>query len=680
MPVFEKFSKSISDKINTMTHTNQTLYVTNIDKQLLWDTYLKSFPEGTDPIYKTRTEHDCNCCKQFIRNYGNIVTIDSNQQLVSIWDVEGIEYPYNIVAEKLSTIVKSSTITNIFISKFNKLGNASSHSVDDQNNVITWNHFHAILPNTHVSKNIESIEQSQALIRDPKNVFKRSMEELTLNAGETILELIEQGSLYRGDEFKANIKQFIVYKIQFDKLNNADKDNWCWANAKNNFVAKIRNQAIGTLLINISEGMDLDVAVRKFEGVMAPSNYKRPNTIFTKKMVENAQAKIIELGFDNSLARRYAVASDITVNNVLFVDRDIRPKLGGNVFDDLVTTNKLSTKTLDKIEEVHIDDFITNILPKSTSIELMVESRHQNNLMSLIAPQNADAPSMLKWNNNFGWAYNGDITDSMKERVKQAGGDINGVLRFSIMWNDGKNYDGNDLDAHCIEPNKNHIYYGNANIRHPSSGILDVDIRHPDRNKAAVENITWTDLNKMQKGRYLMYVNNYSHRGGTEGFSAELEYNGKIYSYVYNQNVKDSEKVVVAEFDFDPATGIKFINSLDSTTASKDIWGIKTNTFVKVSMAMFSPNYWDDQNGIGNKHHFFILEGCKNEGTPRGFFNEFLQESLMEHKKVFEALGSRMRVEPSNEQLSGLGFSSTQRNSIIAKVNGTFKRTIKINF
>jgi hypothetical protein len=411
---------------------------------------------------------------------------------------------------------------------------------------------------------------------------------------------------------------------------------------------------------------------------MAPTNYKRPKAIFTKKMIEAAEKKIEELGFSNSLERKAALLEDITVNNVLFVNRDAKKKMNISVFDELKKEVPENIKKFNKVEEVNIEDFIKNILPTSTNIELMVESKHKSNLINLIAPKNIDSPSMLKWNNNFSWEYNGGVTDSIKQNVQKAGGNIEGILRFSIQWNDGDN-NQNDFDAHCIEPNNNLISFPVKGQVQCSSGMLDVDIVHPG-NKIAVENITWTDINKMQEGQYIFLVHNFAHNGGTTGFTAEIEYNGQIYSFDYPNELKQNEKVVVAKIEFSKKTGIKFITSLDSSISSKEIWGLQTNKFSKVSVCMFSPNYWDDQKGIGNKHYFFFMENCKSEVIPRGFYNEFLKDNLMEHKKVFEALGAKMRVEPLHEQLSGLGFSSTQRNSIIAKVEGSFSRILKIIF
>lgn len=61
-------------------------------------------------------------------------------------------------------------------------------------------------------------------------------------------------------------------------------------------------------------------------------------------------------------------------------------------------------------------------------------------------------------------------------------------------------------------------------------------------------------------------------------------------------------------------------------------------------------------------------------------YNEFLSSELEPHRRTMEIVGSRMRTEEAGDQLSGLGFSSTQRACIVVKVHGSFMRTIKVTF
>ena len=119
---------------------------------------------------------------------------------------------------------------------------------------------------------------------------------------------------------------------------------------------------------------------------------------------------------------------------------------------------------------------------------------------------------------------------------------------------------------------------------------------------------------------------------------------------------------------------------IPSATSTRKIWNVNTNNFIPVSVVMYSPNYWDKQNGIGHRHYFFMLKDCVNPELPNGFYNEFLKEDLMIHKRVFEALGVRMSVKEVADQLSGIGFSATKRNSVVVKIKGHSERVLKVNF
>jgi hypothetical protein len=672
---FGFFKEQVDLHISKSIINSDRLFEVDIDKDDIWDIYLSSFPEGTNPIFRERTEHDCSICKNFIRNFGGVVSIN-NGVLTTIWDIGGIDdTKYEPVAKALSSYVRSLDVCDVFITDQPKIGVDKTFE-DSPNGIISWEHFSVVLPKKFVNSNKLSLGGIRGKNRDNRNVFKRSLDEISEDSILTVLDLISQGSLYKGDEWKSILNIFLSHKRKYMDLSSRyDKEIYAWEQfiIVGEVVSKIKNHSIGTLLVDISEGTELDSAVRKYESIVAPSNYKRPKAIFTAKMVKDAEIKITEMGFVNSLGRRFATVEDITVNNILFANRDVMKRISNkNVFSEMCDEVSVKPKSFDKVEEVSIDRFIADILPNVSNIEVMFDNKYSGNLVSLIAPLN-NSPTMFKWNNGFSWSYNGNVTDSIKERVKSFGGKVDGVLRFSIQWND-KDDNDDDLDAHCIEPVGNEIYYYRK-FNSKTLGVLDVDIINPIG--VAVENITWPELVKMEKGNYRFCVHCYTSRNAKSGFTAEIEFNGNIYSFCYNKPLRYNEKVEVADVFLNNGV-FSIVEKIPSQFASKNIWGIDTNKFHKVSMFMMSPNYWDNQNGIGNKHYFFILDGCKNPDTPNGFYNEFLNNNLLEHKRVLEALGSKMRVEPSDKQLSGLGFSSTQRNSIVLKVDGNVSRVLKV--
>lgn len=689
--MFKDFVKAIQKNLQQMSKDSSRLFTVNVDTEELYNLYLDSFPAGTNEIYRERREYDCSCCRHFIRDVGNVVSI-KNGELHTIWGINPVsDDKYNVVAAALDAYVKQKAVLGVFLKKEKRIGTPENREMLPTGKINKYEHFFVDLPEICIFKECygHTLEGDLSQFRDVRNVFKRSLDEISKEAIDTVLELIAQNSLYKGAEWKKQLTEFKNYQKEYGKLTDEQKELWIWEKsiAAGAVIGKIRNHSIGTLLVNISEGMDLDIAVRKYEQIVAPVNYKRPKAIFTKKMLEDAKKTITELGYMDSLQRRFATLDDITVNNILFSNKDAAKRITGamDLFDEMEQDVAIDPKRFSKVEEISAEDFIKNVLPVAKELEVYLENKHIQNMVSLIAPEVADAKTMFKWNNGMSWAYTGNITDSdIKENVKAAGGSVTGIVRFSIQWNDGNGKDNSDLDAHCLEPQGgDHIYFSHKISRY-TGGELDIDITDPiyqckSNGGVAVENITYPSKERMKPGTYKFYVNQYSFRN-SQGFKAEIEVNGEIHSYEYNTPVRGN--VDVAEVILDQSGNFKVVDKLpgNCATISKDVWGIKTLQFTPVSVVCYSPNYWDEQKGIGHQHLFFMLKDCINPEEPNGYYNEFLKPELEQHRRVFEALGAKAHVKDVDDQLSGVGFSLTKRNDLIIKVKGATERVLKVKF
>lgn len=666
---FTDFKQAVARQLNIL--TKQPLFSSKATKDDLWSTYLESFPEGSDPIFKERTVHDCQCCKQFIRSIGNAVAFSPNDNvMLTAWDID-IGGPYQVVADAMAAMIRAKGVDSVFVSDTSRIGTDISHA-ENENGWTDYSHFYYHIPAFNVTARAE-FASTKGLSRSQFAVLYRSLDEITTDAIDIVMDLIEQGSLYLGDTYKEKVRTLLHLKNSFDFTDN--KEGFVWLQSINlGEGCGIRNTVIGTLLVDISNDMELEKAVKSFEKKVAPENYKRPKALVTQRQINQANEEIQKLGLEDSLLRRYAHTDDMSINDILFADRSAKETMG--LLDILKPTKGVSAPTLGKVEKISITDFINNILPKIDSIELYLENQHSNSLMSVIAPQYAGAPGITKWDNNFTWSYNGEVTDSIKERVKSAGGSVTGDLRCSLAWSNA-----DDLDIHIMEPSGKHIYYS-ARQSAITGGTLDVDMNAGSRTNKInpVENITWPDRDRMEEGEYKLQVHNFQKRSTENvGFAVEVEFDGVIHTFHHAIDITSGTYIDVVTFIYSHTTGLRIMESIPSTAATKEIWGVYTNQFHKVNMVMASPNQWGGQTG-GNAHVFFILDECVNPNPARGFYNEFLRGDLYKHRKVFELLGSKLKAPFDPNQLSGLGFSTTNRNAVLCRVRGSFNRDLAIQF
>lgn len=658
MTPFQKFSQLIHARFIQL--SKHELFVTGKEltdekSRELEALYLASFPEGTNPIYITNTEHDCSCCKNFIRNIGNAVAI-INGKIETVWDVPGAEYPYDVVAKKMAEFVRSNPIIDLYRTDAQHYGAEKSRQLLQDGSVKTWNHFFGSIASRHFAG--PRVAQQTGDFRTGVQLFKRGLTEITEAALSQVIELAETKAIYRGEEFLPAVKAFYVVHQQYAALKtDQERDVFVWSNATSP-VARFNNHGpIAELVKSLSKGEDLEGAVREYESFVAPTNYKRTTALITPRMIQDAMQTINGLGLEPALQRRFAKISDVSVNNVLWVDNDVKTQMKGGLESILMkaATEKVVVDE-SKIEKITIEDFMKKILPTASSMEMLVNGSHQNNFMSITAPVHENTGQLFKWNNDFGWSYDGNITDSIKEKVKKAGGNVtNAKLRVSLAW---FNYD--DLDIHVMEPTGNIINFFNK------GGKLDVDMNAGGgRSREPVENVSWTTV---MDGVYKVNINQYNRRETADvGFVVEVECEGRIMQYSHPKAAVGMTHVLNLTMRNGKIEKIEPAKGIIGGGISQEKWGIKTETFVKVNTLMLSPNFWDD-NKIGNKHWFFILDGCKNDTPTRGIYNEFLNSKLDKHRKVFEVVGDKTKCQPTEDQLSGLGFSSTRGDEITVKV------------
>lgn len=646
---FGPFAKAVHERFFTM--SRQELYTTQVTD--LFDKYLTAFPPGTNPVFRVRTEHDCQCCKQFIRRIGGLVNIVENQ-VVTLWDNLRVPEPYKTVADTLGQIVRNAPVINVFRTVERKNGAMFNFDLKTQEK---HEHFYGDVADKHFAPDPgKYLAQTTSRFQ----VLKRGLDELRLGDFRDVLDLIKANGLYTGEQNRPAIQGFHVLLQNYQGA--VRKDLFAWTNLNDPF-ATFRNTAIGTLFVDLAEGKDLENAVKAYEVKVAPTNYKRTTAVITQTMIEKAMEQLKTLGLYGAIERRFARLTDVSVNDVLFVDNESRSRMKDGLTLLLEKDVAKPSVNVDKAVPITSEEFITKVLPEAKTIGAFVENRHQGNFLSLTCSD--DPAKLFKWDNPFAWSYDGDVADSVRQRVKAAGGNVNAKLRVSLAW-----FNLDDLDLHADTPDGQHIYFNNKR------GILDVDMNAGvGSTRSAVENLAF---NNLVDGTYKVWVHQFHRRETIDvGFSLEVEFNGVIRTFSYGKVVSGNAGTILLHVKKGELVKIEPGMDLTEGTSSQDKWGVKTETIIPVVAVMKSPNHWGGRQ-VGAEHLIFALKGCKNPGEVRGIYNEFLRPELETHRKVFEVLGSRSKVKPADDQISGIGFTKARSDTVTVVVNS--KRLYTISF
>ena len=630
--MFKQFANAVHAKAVEMFNGP----VFQVSKSGLTDLYLASFPEGTDLLHITNTTHHCNCCFQFINNVGNMVTVNEDGTLDSIWNVADAPHPYDSVAKALHEAVVTRDITGIYRREMRTYG------AEQQGG---FNHFWVRLPKHLVTTDGEE----GSLYEGRVSVLRKSLRTITADSLKTVKELIDTKVLYRGETYKAVLEDYMELRSEHRAMNG-----WYWLNAAR-VGATLGSSALGKMLQKLSEGESLEGALAMFEAMVAPANYRRPVAVASQAQID---AAIKAIGDPAALVRCHVAFHELSVSNMKWVRQASKELPGFNI-----TSLMTPAKSVDISEE----EFYKR-LPEFLEIDVLLENRLTPRLFVFTGGRTNDG--IFKWDNTYAWSYMGNTTDAVRERVKTRGGNINAPLRFSLAWSNT-----DDLDLGVTGPDNLMVSY----MRYETAyAKLDIDAnRNFPFTTTPVENIAYTAA---RNGRYKVSVQNYNKRGTSGGgYQLQVEYLGRTFNFSAPSNPRQEgfNTVLEAEVRDDD---IKFTSKLAKDVIPQTVWGVSTGQFVKVMAVMDSPNCWGETQ-IGMKHKMLILDGVKADEPVRGIYNEYLRADLDAHRRALELIGEKSQVAVADVQCGGLGFATSDCIQVrVTNQNGKIENfNLKVN-
>lgn len=642
---FDIFSEEINSRLDELIKSGNPIVELDYEGSL-FEIYLNNIPEEYNPVFRVNRFFDGSADRHFINRIGNLAMITPNYKLVYLWDFESKTFFESSRKEMLKAL-KKCKIKNAFLTSFDMVG--SGPNKDSKDPRITWTHYKYKTP-SEIRCSKHDIGDKLGKLNTQYNVFKRTMEECRLEDLESVIELGKDNSIYRASEFLGSLEKWHELKTKYNKK---PSDEFLWFNViKEGIYICYRNTVIGSLIDDLYNGVDLEKAVKSYESKVAPSNYKRPKTLVTARMVEDARAKLEEVGLLESIYRKAAKFTEIPTDKILFTSQESKSL---SVFDDLKQDAELTVKKkldLSKAKEIKFGDFI-KLLPKVSKIGLLPNSAVNSSKVVLTNSKNENIPTPFKWDNNFAWSYiESDTADSIVKRVKEAGGVVDGDVRFSLSWDNS-----DDLDLSFENNYYQKIYFGD---KRTLGGRLDVDANFSEIVENPVENIYWSDINHLKDGEYRVSVNNYMLRSErNQGFKLQMEVLGEITTYSYPDNDLRSVTTMLKI--------AKKGDNIDVTYENPKLikHNLSGNKFIDIKNVIKSPNAWEGE-AIGNEHIIFLADDVEVKFSVRGFYNEQLNSKLEEHRKVTEILGSKLKIDPvefeSPDTAKGYGISTTSNN------------------
>lgn len=145
MAEFKHVANMVQAAFENMYENETVLFKADVDPDILWSKYLESFPEGSNEIFRKKRANDCSCCRNFIRKYGGVVSIDKQGLIHTLWDFDAPDQ-FRSPIKAMQDYVLGALVTDVFFFESSMAGTAIStevfpHNDNAHRDYLVWNHF-----------------------------------------------------------------------------------------------------------------------------------------------------------------------------------------------------------------------------------------------------------------------------------------------------------------------------------------------------------------------------------------------------------------------------------------------------------------------------------------------------------------------------------------------------------
>lgn len=387
------------------------------------DIYLDNLPEQ-------RQVHDCSACRRFIETFGGLVHIAATgEQTPAMWRPDTVPEFYRASFEALHARVAKARVTSVHLSPLIKYGTPETGS---------WKHMAVPVPTAMIyTGQAITAGQAMAAARENFRTVTTALQEFTPDMLDQALRL------FQGDHL-ARSEKFVMPVAWLRKLHDRPKGplghNQLWAAiaAAPEGFCHPKSSVIGPLLVDIANGLPFADIKRKFDAMIGPLVYQRPQAAPAAGNIRAAEALVEKLGIAPSLLRRFAKLEELELIWTPKAAKETGPGTGVGVFGHLKAKDAFTVPPVDlPATTMTWAKFSRDVLPNADRLELLAP--YNGNYIAITAAVNPDAPPILKWdiaeqrNTCSVYVYHGG-SPAQRWSVQAGWVEVTGLTPFPQLW------------------------------------------------------------------------------------------------------------------------------------------------------------------------------------------------------------------------------------------------------